>query len=162
MNTQVASWPAYCVRTHNPASHSENRMHSDDVARKFGFKGALVPGVTVFSHLTQPLVARFGEAWLARGIGDVSFSKPAYDGELLTIRTEGETEFDLTCSNEQDDELARMQAALPDSSAPADTRGNIAPSAPLAERPTVSWDLMEIGKPFPALTWAPTLADNLE
>ena len=32
-------------------------MHSDDVALAYGFKGALVPGVTVFSHMTQPLVA---------------------------------------------------------------------------------------------------------
>src|SRR5688572_7857029 len=92
-------WAPYKVRTHNPSSHSENRMHSDDVARKFGFKSALVPGVTVFSHLTQPLVARFGAAWLACGTADVSFSKPAYEGELLTIRTvgtEGESTFSLT------------------------------------------------------------------
>lgn len=154
-------WAPYRVHTHNPSSHSENRMHSDDVARKFGFKGALVPGVTVFSHLTQPLVARFGEAWLARGTADVSFSKPAYDGELLTIRTSGESAFNLTCINEQGEELARMQATLPAAPSPPDPRGNITPAPPLTERQTVAWDLMEIGKPFPALHWAPTLDENL-
>jgi len=158
-------WAPYKVRTHNPSSHSENRMHSDDVARKFGFKGALVPGVTVFSHLTRPLVARFGEAWLARGTADVSFSKPAYEGELLTIRTEGtegERTFNLTCVNEQGEELARMQAAMPVASSLPDTRSDIAPSPLPAERQTVTWDLMEIGEPFPALHWAPTFEENLE
>ena len=27
----------YQVRTHNASTESENRMHSDDVARQFGF-----------------------------------------------------------------------------------------------------------------------------
>ena len=44
--------PVYEVRTHNASSFSENRMHSDDVALAYGFKGALVPGVAVFSHQT--------------------------------------------------------------------------------------------------------------
>lgn len=137
-------------------------MHSDEVARQFGFKGALVPGVTVFSHMTQPLVARFGDAWLARGTAEVSFSKPAYDGQLLTVRSEGETEFKLTCVNEEGVELARMSATMPASAGTPDPRSEIAPAPPQTERPIVTWDLMEIGKPFPALTWMPTLADNLE
>lgn len=137
-------------------------MHSDDVARTFGFKGALVPGVTVFSHLTQPLVARFGEAWLSRGTAEVSFSKPAYEGELLTVHTEGDKKIVLTCHNEQNVELARMQAALPESPATPDPRGDIAPAPPLAERPPVTWELMEIGKPFPALAWNPSKTENDE
>ena len=34
--------PLYEVRTHNTHASSENRMHSDDVAAAYGFKGALV------------------------------------------------------------------------------------------------------------------------
>src|SRR5688572_33451020 len=73
----------YQVRTHNASSHSENRMHSDEVARQFGFKGALVPGVTVFAHMTHPLVAHYGTAWLTRGTAHVSFAKAANEGELF-------------------------------------------------------------------------------
>lgn len=135
-------------------------MHSDEIAKQFGYKGALVPGVTVFSHMTQPLVARFGKAWLARGTADVRFNKPAYDGELLTINCEGTSEYELTCNNEHGVELARMHATMPDVSTPADSRGDIAPAPPISERPEVTWDLMEIRKPFPALTWQPTRADN--
>lgn len=150
----------YQVHAYNPSHESENRIHSDSVAKQFGFKGALVPGVSVFSYMTQPLVARFGEAWLARGTADVRFAKPAYDGELLTVSAEGSHEFDLTCRNEAGDELARMHATLPDTVQPADARSDIAPAPPQRERPIVSWDLMETGKPFPALIWQPTLADN--
>jgi hypothetical protein len=138
-------------------------MHSDDVARTFGFKGGLVPGVTVFAHMTQPLVARYGEAWLARGTADVSFGKPAYEGELLSIYTTDVSDGShvLTCVNEQGTELAHMRAALPATAAQPDARGDIAPAPPLQERPTVTWDLMEINQPFPALAWTPTREENM-
>ena len=166
MNTSSGTAP-YQVRTHNPSTQSENRMHSDDVARQFGFKGGLVPGVTVFSHMTQPMVARHGEAWLTRGTADVSFGKPAYEGELLSIHTNatGSDTYALTCANEQGIELARMSATLPSATAtctPADARGDIPAAPPLDERPTVTWELMEIGKPFPALAWTPTRDENIE
>ena len=162
--TLITNAAPYQVRTHNPSTQSENRMHSDDVARMFGFNGGLVPGVTVFSHMTQPMVARHGEAWLARGTADVTFGKPAYEGELLSVHTTatGDDAYTLTCMNEQGVELARMSAAIPSTPAQPDTRGDIPPSPPFNERPTVTWDLMEIGKPFPTLAWTPTREENLE
>ncbi len=154
----------YAVCTHNASTQSENRMHSDDVARQFGFKGGLVPGVTVFAHMTQPLVARYGEAWLARSTAEVSFAKPAYEGEWLTIHTADADDgsHTLTCLNEQGIELAGMSAALPPAPAQPDARSDIPPAPPLAERPEVTWDLMEIGQPFPALAWTPTAEENRE
>lgn len=141
-------------------------MHSDDVALTYGFKGALVPGVTVFSHMTQPLVAKYGAAWLERGSAEVEFSKPAYEGELLSVSTVPGAEEDshvLTCANEQCVELARMSAQLRSSPlAAADKHALLAPATATSQRPEVTWDLMEVGKPFPALAWNPTQADNLE
>ncbi len=162
-NTPLYALPPYQVRTHNASEHSENRMHSDDVARQFGFKGALVPGVTIFAHMTRPLVERFGEAWLARGVADIALLKPAYENDLLTIRTQAAasgTGYELTCANEAGIELARMTAALPQAPGVADPRSDIPPAQPTGERPIVTWDLMEIGQPFPALQWAPTVEDN--
>jgi hypothetical protein len=156
--------PAYVVRTHNPSASSENRMHSDDVALAYGFKRALVPGVTVFSHLTQPLVAKHGADWLARGSAEVMFAKPAYEGELLTVRAERGPDVDsyaLTCVNEQGEELARMSAQLSVAPAQPDARASIPPGAAV-EKQMVTWDLMETGKPFPPLAWQPTRADNAE
>ena len=42
----------YQVIARNFSESSENRIHSDEIARKFGFRGALVPGVAVYGHLT--------------------------------------------------------------------------------------------------------------
>ncbi len=160
-----AALPVYLVRTHNPSAASENRMHSDEVAAAYGFKGALVPGVTVFSHMTQPLVAKYGADWLSRGSAEVEFAKPAYEGELLSINTASGADansYALTCVNEQGVELARMSAQLRDAPPVADKRAALEPAAATGERPEVTWDLMEVGKPFPALVWKPTRSDNLE
>jgi len=153
----------YRVRTHNASEHSENRMHSDDVARQFGFKGALVPGVTIFAHMTRPLVEAYGERWLARGVAEIKLSKPAYEGDLLTVRaTDGTRPHTLVCMNEAGVELARMSADLAESPTTPDTRTDVAPAPAITERPIVTWDLMEVGTPFPALAWTPTPADNAE
>ena len=166
MSTTPASLdalPPYQVRTHNASEHSENRMHSDEVARQFGFKGALVPGVTVFSHMTRPLVERFGEQWLAQGIADVILFKPAYEGDLLTINTRSAAsgpDYELICVNEEGTELARMTSSIPPSRPAPDPRSDVPPSPPTGERPVVTWELMEVGKPFPALRWAPSAEDN--
>ena len=37
----------YRVTAFNTAKQSENKMHDDTVARRFGFSGGLVPGVDV-------------------------------------------------------------------------------------------------------------------
>ena len=160
---QTEAWEPYRVRTHNASVHSENRIHSDDVAKRFGFKGALVPGVTVFAHMTRPLVERYGEGWLARGLAEVRFAKPAYDGELLSVHTrDTESGHELTCVNAEGTELARMTTSVQQSLTPPDPRAEAAPAPPVRERPEVSWALMEIGRPFPALAWHPTQEENLQ
>lgn len=62
-----------------------NKIHEDDVARQFGFTGALVPGVELFARLTTPLVAAWGPEWLAGGRVEVRFRRPVYDGEELLV-----------------------------------------------------------------------------
>src|SRR5690606_20984428 len=144
----------------NASQHSENRMHSDEVARRFGFKGALVPGVTVFAHMTRPLVERYGERWLGGAIAEVSFARPAYEGDLLTVapRTDANeaarpaspdarpnaTDIELACRNEEGVELARMRSYLPQSRPAVDPRSDVAPAPSSGERPLATWELMEI------------------
>ena len=55
----------YQVEAFNTAAQSENKIHDDAVARRFGFKGGLVPGVEVYAYMTHVPVARWGRA-LAR------------------------------------------------------------------------------------------------
>ncbi|MBI3700771.1 MAG: hypothetical protein HY242_10055 [Afipia sp.] len=69
----------------NLARNSENRMHDDTVAKKFGFKGGLVPGVDVFAYMSHMPVAKWGRVFLERGLMDGRFLKPVYDGETAIV-----------------------------------------------------------------------------
>ena len=67
---------------------ADNRIHDDDVAQRFGFAGALVPGVEVFALASAPLVASYGEGFLAGGRMALRFRKPVYDGERVVVTAE--------------------------------------------------------------------------
>ena len=55
------------------------------MAQRFGFAGALVPGVEVFALATAPLVQEWGEAFLSGGRLSLRFRRPVYDGERVTV-----------------------------------------------------------------------------
>ena len=71
----------YRVSAYNTAKQSENKMHDDTVAKRFGFCGGLVPGVDVMAYMMHMPVARWGRAFLEHGLIDARFVKPVYDGE---------------------------------------------------------------------------------
>ncbi|MGJ4912885.1 hypothetical protein ACQR10_28790 [Bradyrhizobium sp. HKCCYLRH2060] len=76
---------AYAVEAFNTAKQSENKMHDDSVARRFGFAGGLVPGVEVLAYMLHQPVARWGRAFLERGLIEARFTKPVYDGEIAEV-----------------------------------------------------------------------------
>ena len=84
----VAKTLEHWVVARNPATDSENRIHADEVARKYGFQGGLVPGVTIYAYACTPILEALGEEWLAKGSATMRFSAPCYDGELLTATVE--------------------------------------------------------------------------
>lgn len=151
----------YQVIAENFSKNHENRIHSDEVARRYGFKGALVPGVAVFGYLTHLLVERFGEAWLGNSHSNVRFFRPAYDGDRLTIscRQDG-AEFHLQCVNSQSELLAELHSSMPDglpNPEPPDVFSG-APKDP--QRLPISWDLIEPYTPFSPWHWQITEAHN--
>jgi hypothetical protein len=79
--------PLYRVRAVNTAPDSENKIHDDGVAAQYGFRGGLVPGVTVYGYMTAPLVEHAPE-WLEHGSMQVRFLDPFYDGEPVLVRAE--------------------------------------------------------------------------
>ena len=81
----VACRSPYRVEAYNSAKLSENRIHDDKVAREYGFEGGLVPGVDVLAYMIHVPVAEWGLAFLERGLIEVRFIKPVYDGDLLQI-----------------------------------------------------------------------------
>jgi acyl dehydratase len=111
--------PDYVVKARNTSSNSENKIHDDATARRYGFRGALVPGVTVYAYLTEPLVAAFGAAWLQRGTATVRFHKPVLDGEELKVaavvtgRETGRTTVAVTAATAAEPQAATLGATLP-------------------------------------------------
>ncbi len=83
---------AFHVRAVNTAVDSENKIHDDAVAAVYGFRGGLVPGVTVYGYLAAAVCEHFGAEWLERGAMDVRFLKPVYDGDdvNVTVQTDGD------------------------------------------------------------------------
>ena len=75
----------YRVQAYNTAHSSENKIHDNAVARKFGFTGALVPGVDVYAYMMHLPVARWGRAFLERGAAQCRFTTPVYDGEMAEV-----------------------------------------------------------------------------
>jgi hypothetical protein len=80
--------PEYRVRARNTAVDSDNKIHDDEVAAKYGFLGGLVPGVTVYAYMTVPLVERFALDWLERGSMQVKFHQPVYEGQTVRVNAE--------------------------------------------------------------------------
>ena len=78
----------YLVHAFNTAKESENKIHDDSVAARFGFTGGLVPGVDVYAYMTHQAVAKWGRAWLEHGTAECRFGKPVYDGEIAELGTE--------------------------------------------------------------------------
>ena len=75
----------YQIDAFNTAKDSDNKIHDDAVARRFGFSGGLVPGVEVYAYMTHLPAARWGRAWLEHGAAECRLLKPVYDGDRVTV-----------------------------------------------------------------------------
>jgi acyl dehydratase len=108
----------YRVEAFNTSRQSDNKIHDDAVARRFGFAGGLVPGVDVYGYMTHLPVVRWGSAWLERGTAECRFLKPVYDGETAVVRA-SETAEGLDIAVEcRGDVCATGRARLPAETAP--------------------------------------------
>lgn len=135
----------YRIVASNTAAASENKIHDDTVARAYGFRGGLVPGVTVYAYLTHPVVETFGVEWLGRGSASVRFLLPTYEGEevaisgQVTASGDGETALALEARNPSGDLCAVMTATLPDGACEAPPDASVYRSGDLPEtRPPAS------------------------
>jgi hypothetical protein len=71
----------------NQVPHSHNRIHSDEVAKAYGFTAALVPGVTISAYLIHPAIEAWGMDWLLRGHAHVQVQSPLYDRAAFEVGT---------------------------------------------------------------------------
>ncbi len=120
----------YRVRATNIDPAADNQIHDDEVAQRFGFSGALVPGVELFAYLTSPLVAAWGEPWLRGGAVEVRFRAPVYDGEEVLVTVDGDA---LTLSGP--DGTTRATGSVRPPAQPAAVAPDRYPVRPLPEPP---------------------------
>ena len=143
---QASQSAIYRVEAFNTAVASENRIHDDETARRFGFRGGLVPGVEVYAYMAHMPVERFGEAWLERGGMECRFLKPVYDGHVATISAAEDTA-GLSLRVESDGELcAKGQAWLREPEAAGPAPGAMPPGKPPLQRPEASETSLAEGK----------------
>ena len=136
--------PEYRVKARNTSESSENKIHDDEVARRYGFRGGLVPGVTVYAYMTHVLAEAFGTAWLERGTASVRFVKPVLDGEevevvgTVTARDALKVSASVTLSTATAGECAVLTATLP-AGTPTPVNAALYRAAPLPpERPAAT------------------------
>jgi acyl dehydratase len=72
-------------RAVNTAPDSKNRIHSDDGASEYGFKGGLVPGIATFSYACEALRWTQGDQWTDHGYVNIGYRNPVYDGDLIQV-----------------------------------------------------------------------------
>ena len=135
----------YRVQAYNTAKQSENKMHDDTVAKRFGFSGGLVPGVDVMAYMMHQPVAKWGRAFLERGLIDARFVKPVYDGEMAELTAE-ESNGVLSIEVQSRGELCATGTASLPASAPAVSIADYKEVAAVAERKPVNAASYEVGK----------------
>ena len=161
----------YEVIARNPATESENRIHADDIARKYGFAGGLVPGVTVFAYACAPIVQALGNQWINNGSATMRFLAPCYDGERLQVSVEaaGDSsapdagEVDLSVKVKVGDRRCASGTASP--TAEPLERGRIPRCPRPADRPLASEEVFSPGRTLGTIrlpTDAETMAQYLE
>ena len=135
----------YRVQAYNTAKQSENKMHDDTVAKRFGFSGGLVPGVDVMAYMMHQPVAKWGRPFLERGLIDARFLKPVYDGEMAELNAD-ESNGVLSIQVHSRGELCATGTASLPASAPAFSLGDYKEVAAVAERQPVDAAAYEVGK----------------
>ena len=135
----------YRVEAYNTAKLSENKMHDDTVAKRFGFSGGLVPGVDVMAYMMHLPVARWGRAFLERGLIEARFVKPVYDGEIANV-TAAESDGVLTIEVESRGQLCATGTASLPASAPSVSLADYSEVAAVAERKPVNEASYQLGK----------------
>jgi acyl dehydratase len=135
----------YRVSAYNTSIQSENKIHDDTVARKYGFSGGLVPGVDVIAYMMHQPIARWGRAFLERGLIDARFLKPVYDGETAEVRAV-EQDGVLALEVESRGELCATGSASLPASAPSFASADFKDVPPVAERRPVSTSSYEVDK----------------
>ena len=151
--------PTYTVRAFNASTQSDNKIHEDSVAKAYGFRGGLVPGVTVLAYMARPFAEHLGLAWVERGTMSARFLKPFYEGDecrvaaTVTAVTDSAIEFEIAATNYEGEVCGSGSASLP-FDAVRQPSCNAVPTASLpGQRAEAGAQSLAIGTVLGTLNW---------
>lgn len=78
------------------APNPGNPIHSTDSARQYGYRAALVGGATIYGWCVAAIVDAAGMQWLDHGWADISFRRPVFPDDRLTVRIDADGRLDVT------------------------------------------------------------------
>lgn len=146
IDTHMTAAADYRVQARNLSHASENKIHDDEVARRFGFQGGLVPGVEVYAYMTHLPAARWGVEWLERGTAECRFFKPVYDGKTAIVTATGEAAALSITVTSEGERCASGAAGLPDTPSAAPVAPHPAPVPALEDRPDADEASLAVGR----------------
>ena len=129
----------------NQVPESENEIHGDAVARRYGFRGGLVPGVTVSAYLMHPAAVAWGMDWLERGAATAVVKKPLYDGTRFRVEVSpsGERAYTATLHDAEGTLVAEGSVGVTDTPVDPPVMRGDARVQRGHERPGVSREVLE-------------------
>jgi hypothetical protein len=152
MHTVGSLLPEYRTKALNAGSNTGNLIHHDEYARRYGFRGGLVPGASLYAYMTRSLVEFLGRDWLERGSAEVRFVHPVYEGEeirisgcLSSITKSGTLQIDCEGANSQGVTCMVGTAELPQQSPAAEPKPDDYPAGRGRLGRPISLDQLKVG-----------------
>lgn len=133
----ISNWFATAF---NQVPHSANEIHGDKVAKDFGFKGGLVPGVTVSAYLLHPAIEAWGLDFLSRGHANVRVGSPLYDEDEFEVEIEVETELSKVASEQENTTSFKAKLTRAEGMVSANAEVRLATLEQLAAAPVMRGD----------------------
>jgi hypothetical protein len=135
----------YHVTAYNTAKASENKIHDDATAQRFGFKGGFVGGVMVYGYMSHLPLQRWGRTWLERGTGEAKFAKPVYENDIAEVTAAEDAAGLALAVHSQGVLCATGRAALPADLSPLPTLSDYKATPPRANRIAADESSLKIG-----------------
>jgi hypothetical protein len=135
-----------------------NAIHSTQGAREYGYRAALVGGVTVFGWATPLILETLGRSWLDHGWAEIAFRRPTYPGDDLLFRiAEDDGVWRLTITGVDGHDRVSGELGLGD--APWLDQVLVKtpfrePEPELAHHPRLTWEVAPVGRQLAPLGFA--------
>lgn len=154
---------------HNYGELHANKIHSDEGAARYGFKGALVPGVALYAYCSQAAVRAFGDQWHQHGRLSAKFIQPVYDHERVIVAAKpGEAPGELLIQLVKADgqvsthAIASVPAGTPPTPTSAGSSFEAAASPADSARRDPRIAALKVGEPLGTLTFRTPQGDEAD